>query len=170
MQSQSYSVVAVGHQHDHTGMIDAFKYIYSQHGIKGLYRGVLGTVPRSAMGSGSQLASFEWTKSFMKRHQLESNNPGLNSTLASIIAGGVTCVAITPPDVILTRLYNQGIDSKGKGLLYDGVIDCAIKILKTEGFFGLYKGFCTNCIRIGPHTILVLSFYDELKRLRAKYT
>jgi hypothetical protein len=30
-----------------------------------------------------------------------------------------------------------------------------LQTLKTEGLFGLYKGFVPNWLRIGPHTIIV---------------
>lgn len=39
-------------------------------------------------------------------------------------------------DVMSTRLYNQGVDKKGAGIYYNGVTDCALKILKHEGVAG----------------------------------
>lgn len=150
-------------------MLHAISEIYGAHGIKGLYRGVLGTFPRAALGSGAQLATFGYTKDFMVRHNLSTSSAALNSFIAGVFAGSIMSVAITPPDVILTRLYNQGTDPSGKGLLYNGVIDCLLKILKTEGPLGLYKGFWPTYLRIGPHSALVLLFYDQFKLLRIKY-
>lgn len=40
-----------------------------------------------------------------------------------------------------TRLYNQGVDIKGVGIYYNGVIDCAFKIFKTEGISGKNSTF-----------------------------
>jgi hypothetical protein len=34
---------------------------------------------------------------------------------------------------------------------YTGTFDCLTKIIKSEGLFGLYKGFIPNWMRIGPH-------------------
>jgi hypothetical protein len=34
--------------------------------------------------------------------------------------------------------------------LYPNAIAGALKIIKIEGFFGLYKGFSALCIRIAP--------------------
>lgn len=67
-----------------------------------------------------------------------------------------------------TRLYNQGVDKKGAGIFYNGVIDCATKIFKAEGIAGFYKGFWPHYVRLGPHSALVLLIFDELKSLRAK--
>lgn len=67
-----------------------------------------------------------------------------------------------------TRLYNQGISKSGQGIYYSGVIDCFIKIVRTEGIRGLYKGFIPHYLRLGPHAMLVLLFFDELKALKMR--
>lgn len=147
----------------------AFEKIYKSRGIRGLYRGVIGNIPRAALGSGAQLATFGPTKDFLKRNNLAFKNSALNSFVCGLVAGSVMSVAITPPDIILTRLYNQPLDDHGKGKLYSGVIDCFWKVLRTEGLHGLYKGFWPNYFRIAPHSTLVLLFYDESKLIRDKY-
>lgn len=78
-------------------------------------------------------------------------------------------VAITLPDVILTRLYNQPLDDAGRGKYYSGVYDCLIKIIKTEGFADLYKSFWPSFLRVAPHSTFLLLFYDEGKALRDKF-
>lgn len=168
MQSYADVKVAVGFQRKHEGMISAFKKIYSIRGIRGLYRGVIGNIPRAALGSGAQLATFEPLKDYLKRNDLSFKNPTVNSFACSTVAGVAMAITITPPDVILTRLYNQPLDDAGKGKYYSGFFDCLIKIIKTEGFSGLYKGFWPSCLRVAPHSTLVLLFYDEAKAIRDK--
>lgn len=68
------------------------------------------------------------------------------------------------------RFYFLGVNQQGKGLYYSGIIDCAVKIVKTEGFMGLYKGFWPHYIRIGPHSALVFLFFDELSSLYMKFS
>lgn len=51
MQSYANAKVAVGFQRNHEGMIQAFRKIYSIRGIRGLYRGVIGNIPRAALGN-----------------------------------------------------------------------------------------------------------------------
>lgn len=169
MQSYAKTDIAVGFQRKHDGMIQAFKKIYGIRGIKGLYRGVIGNIPRATLGSGAQLATFEPTKEFLRRHDLCFQSATANSFLCASIAGTTMSIAITPPDIILTRLYNQPLDDAGKGKLYSGVADCFWKICKTEGIMGLYKGFWPNYLRMGPHSTLVLLLYDEFKTFRDKY-
>jgi solute carrier family 25 protein 34/35 len=49
------------------------------------------------------------------------------------------------------------------GLLYKSVFDCARKIHHEEGLIGFYKGWTANYFRLGPHTLLLLVFWDRLK-------
>ncbi|CAB0002570.1 unnamed protein product [Nesidiocoris tenuis] len=94
----------------------------------------------------------------------------LNTFIASMVGGVVVAFAMGPLDVISTRLYNQGVDQKGRGLLYDGYIDCVKKMWKTEGLAGFYKGIVPCYVRIGPHTVLCFVFWDQLKQLQRKLT
>lgn len=121
----------MGYQHQHTGMIDALSQIYNKHGIYGLWRGSMAAIPRAAVGSGAQIATFGKTKYMLKEYDLVTQ-PTLNSFCAGLIAGSIMSVAITPPDVISTRLYNQGWDERCR---YNGWLDCCIKILKAEGIY-----------------------------------
>lgn len=168
MQSYADIKVAVGFQRKHDGVISAFRKIYAVRGIRGLYRGVIGNIPRAFLGSGAQLATFDPLKQYLAANNLSLSNPTLNSFFCSAIAGSVMAVAIAPPDVILTRLYNQPLDDAGKGKFYSGVYDCLVKMIKTEGVTSLYKGFWPCYLRIAPHSTLLLLFYDEMKMWRDK--
>lgn len=72
---------------------------------------------------------------------------------------------MTPFDVISTRLYNQPVDAvTGKGTVYKGIFDCAAQIFRTEGIFGFYKGFSASFLRLGPHTVLSIFFWQLLRK------
>lgn len=62
-----------------------------------------------------------------------------------------------------------GVDINGKGLLYGNIVDCFIKTFKVEGLKGLYKGFVPNYWRVAPHTVLHLTFWEEMKRWHQMY-
>ena len=82
-----------------------------------------------------------------------------------MVSGAVVVLCMTPFDVVSTRLYNQGTDAKGKGLFYNGVTDCFVKILEKEGVWGFYKGWAASLFRLGPHTVLSLVFWDRTRKL-----
>jgi hypothetical protein len=49
--------------------------------------------------------------------------------------------------------------------MYDGIVDCGRKIVEAEGLGGLYKGWAANYLRVGPHTVLSLVLWNELRRV-----
>ncbi|XP_076867374.1 solute carrier family 25 member 35 [Brachyhypopomus gauderio] len=163
MQNQSTSAIAVGHQYQHRSMWHALVVIHRQHGILGLWRSSSASVPRVSVGSAAQLSTFSISKEFIENLQLFSEGSWLLSLSAGMVSSIVVVLAMTPFDVVSTRLYNQPVDHRGKGLLYKGFVDCFSKTLKKEGVTGLYKGLGASYFRLGPHTILCLLFWNQLR-------
>jgi len=58
----------------------------------------------------------------------------------------------------MSRMYNQ------TGNLYDGVFDCLVKTVKSEGLLAIYKGFNAHLARILPHTILTLTLAEQTNK------
>ncbi|XP_063232893.1 solute carrier family 25 member 35-like [Bacillus rossius redtenbacheri] len=170
LQSQAAGSIAVGHQHSYAGgSFRALAGIYRRHGVAGLWRGNLGAMPRSAVVSASGFVSFSTVKELLFQHELFVGWPLMNTFIASMVGGLVVTVCMTPFDVVMTRLYNQGVDKEGRGLLYRGVADCFVKIARAEGAAGLYKGFAAGYARMGPHVVLCFVFWDALKRLEEEF-
>ncbi|XP_032389893.1 solute carrier family 25 member 35 [Etheostoma spectabile] len=169
LQSQSNSSIAVGHQYKHKGMIHALAAIYKQHGILGLWRGSSAAVPRVSVGSSAQLSAFSSSKELVIDLQVFPKGSWLVALTAGMMSSLVVVMAMTPFDVVSTRLYNQPVDHLGKGQLYNGFVDCFSKMLRKEGFLGLYKGLGASYFRIGPHTILSLFLWDELRKQHQQF-
>ena len=88
----------------------------------------------------------------------------LNPFTASIMSGFLVVLCMTPFDVVSTRLYNQQTTNSGRGAVYNGVTDCFAKIFRKEGLWGFYKGWGASLFRLGPHTVLSLVIWNELRR------
>lgn len=170
LQSQSTSSIAVGHQYKHRGMMHALLAIHKQYGILGLWRGASAAVPRVSVGSAAQLSTFSASKELITDLQVFSEGSWLIALSAGMISSVVVVLAMTPFDVVSTRLYNQPVDHLGKGVLYRGFMDCFSKTLKKEGMTGLYKGLGASYFRLGPHTIISLLFWNELRTLYHSYS
>ncbi|XP_075213980.1 solute carrier family 25 member 35-like [Lycorma delicatula] len=167
LQSKAATNIAVGHQHDHHGTLQALRSIFKEHGFFGLWRGVIGACVRLGVGSCSQMTAFYLTLEYLEEHQvLTSQKNIMNTIVASAVAGTVASVFRNPFDVISTRLYNQGVDKDGRGLLYKSYMDCVHKLWQVEGISGLYKGLIPQFSRSGPHSILSLVFWDILKQFQ----
>uniref|UniRef100_A0A8C9JQB1 Solute carrier family 25 member 34 n=1 Tax=Panthera tigris altaica TaxID=74533 RepID=A0A8C9JQB1_PANTA len=148
LQAQTVAAMAVGHQHHHQSVLGALETIWRQQGLAGLWRGVGGAVPRVMVGS-ARLAPFASAKARGQKQQ-------------------AVAAVMTPFDVVSTRLYNQPVDGTGKGQLYGGLADCLVKIWRQEGPLALYKGLGPAYLRLGPHTILSMLFWDELRKLAGR--
>ena len=157
--------IAVGTQHNISSFSKAFKQVYKKHGITGLWRGASGAVLRVVVGSAAQLSTFSKTKEIIEEYKLFKKDSFFLGLTASFCSSFVVCLAMTPFDVVSTRLYNQGTDKTGRGVLYTGPFDCISKIFVQEGFLGFYKGIGAQYFRLGPHTVLCLVFAHELRKL-----
>lgn len=83
----------------------------------------------------------------------------LNSYYVRLVASIVSC----PADVVKTRMMNQYIYSKNQPI-YTSSLDCFIKTIKTEGFFGIYKGFLPTWARLGPWQLCFWIVYEQLRK------
>ncbi|XP_028911812.1 solute carrier family 25 member 35 isoform X1 [Ornithorhynchus anatinus] len=103
-------------------------------------------------------------------HQLFPAQSWQTALASAMVSSVVVVLAMTPFDVASTRLYNQPTDAHGKGLLYRGLVDALTQIARAEGFLGLYKGIGAAYFRLGPHTILSLLFWDQLRHLYTRHS
>ncbi|XP_028967499.1 solute carrier family 25 member 35 isoform X2 [Galendromus occidentalis] len=171
IQSRSLSEIAVGFQHQHSNMSQAFVSIYRKEGFFALWRGANAAMVRVSAGSAIQLSTFSNIRDKIIENETMAHYPNLATLAASFFAGIGLCLVMTPFDVVCTRLYNQGLDPVTKrGLFYSGLLDCFVKMFKTEGCWGFYKGVGASYIRLGPHTMLTMMFWVNLKEQYAKLT
>ncbi|EMP42080.1 Solute carrier family 25 member 34 [Chelonia mydas] len=169
LQAQTVAAMAVGHQHNHQGVSSAFETIYRKQGLVGLWRGVNGAVPRVMVGSAVQLATFASAKEWVEKLKWFKEGSWMVALAGGMISSVAVAVAMTPFDVVSTRLYNQPVDERGMGKHYRGFLDCFVQISRKEGILALYKGIGPAYLRLGPHTILSLLFWDELRKLTYRH-
>ena len=153
---------------------------------KGLYRGVGPTTQRAMLLTATQLASYDHTKHLLLKTKYFEENP-ITHFIVSMIAGLFCATTTSPVDNIKSRYMNQEFLPNGKGKVYTSTMDCFAKTIKAEGsfflflflflffstktiksksgFFGVYKGFFPNWMRIGPHTIVTFLILEQLRRL-----
>uniref|UniRef100_A0A3P9M5E9 Mitochondrial glutamate carrier 2 n=1 Tax=Oryzias latipes TaxID=8090 RepID=A0A3P9M5E9_ORYLA len=90
----------------------------------------------------------------------ETLHPGLiNGGVAGLV--GVTCVF--PIDLAKTRLQNQqGIQ------VYKGMFDCLAKTVRSEGYFGCYRGAAVNLTLVTPEKAIKLAANDVFRQKLSK--
>ncbi|XP_039968423.1 putative tricarboxylate transport protein, mitochondrial [Bactrocera neohumeralis] len=66
-----------------------------------------------------------------------AGNKGLKGIVAGGITGGIEICITFPTEYVKTQLQ---LDEKGANKKYNGIADCVKKTIKSNGFFGLYRG------------------------------
>jgi solute carrier family 25 aspartate/glutamate transporter 12/13 len=69
------------------------------------------------------------------------------------VAGSIGALAVFPIDVTKTRMQNQ---NKTKVILYNNSWDCFKKLVRNEGFRGMYKGVLPQMLGVAPEKALKL--------------
>ncbi|XP_075938193.1 mitochondrial glutamate carrier 1 [Anarhichas minor] len=83
----------------------------------------------------------------------------INGGVAGLV--GVTCVF--PIDLAKTRLQNQqGVQ------VYKGMLDCLAKTVRSEGYFGCYRGAAVNLTLVTPEKAIKLAANDVFRQKLTK--
>jgi solute carrier family 25 citrate transporter 1 len=157
------------------GIIDCFKKTISKHGITGVYVGA----PVRIVGAGFQ-QMFRWgaytNLAGLARDEKGKLSAGM-TTLCGLGAGITEAVcAVTPVETLKTRLTDD--QRRGTGN-YSGTGDALMKIMKSEGPLGLYRGAVPTILKQGMNqavrmplqvTIMdVIIFGDDSKKKNPLY-
>ncbi|XP_029438770.1 mitochondrial glutamate carrier 1 [Rhinatrema bivittatum] len=84
----------------------------------------------------------------------------INGGIAGLI--GVTCVF--PIDLAKTRLQNQQNGQR----MYSSMSDCLIKTIRSEGYFGMYRGAAVNLTLVTPEKAIKLAANDFFRHMFSK--
>ncbi|KAH7950927.1 hypothetical protein HPB52_003135 [Rhipicephalus sanguineus] len=84
-----------------------------------------------------------------------------NSSLEVTKAAGATVVY--PIDLVKTRMQNQRTGSYIGELMYRNSWDCASKVIRHEGLFGLYRGLLPQLVGVCPEKAIKLTVNDFVR-------
>lgn len=138
-----------------------FSNIYKKAGIGGFYRGLQANIMRAMVLNGTKMSCYDNIKlALLSNKIIKKKGVGLE-TMSAFGAGFFMTCTVAPFDKIRTRLMNQPADKK----VYNGFLDCALKICKAEGVRGLWVGFFPIWGRFAPTTTGQLVIFSQLKVL-----
>ncbi|XP_027931604.1 solute carrier family 25 member 44-like [Vigna unguiculata] len=141
--------------------------ILRSDGVSGIFRGfgtsAIGSIPGRVLA----LTSLEVSKDIILKHTQATHIPeasrvGLANALAGMISNLVSCVYFVPLDVICQRLMVQGLPGT---TFCRGPFDVVRKVVETEGFRGLYRGFGLTAITQSPASALWWGSYAAAQHL-----
>ncbi|CAG07349.1 unnamed protein product, partial [Tetraodon nigroviridis] len=117
-------------------------------GVRALYRGLGATLMRDIPFSVVYFPLFAHLHKLGRRSPEDPAVPFYWSFMSGCLAGCVAAVAVSPCDVVKTRL--QSIKKGANEETYNGVVDCVRKILKKEGPPAFLKGASCRALVIAP--------------------
>jgi len=157
---------------EYNGIIDCAKKTVNEHGVKGLYRGAGVRI----IGAGFQ-QMFRWGAYTNLVNTIgRDEKTGKLSPIMNMVCGmgaGVceAVCAVTPVETVKTRVTDD--QRRGTGN-YKGSADAIIKIMKSEGPMGLYRGAFPTILKQGTNQAVrmplqvqifaLISLGDETKK------
>jgi len=143
------------------GLVDCLtKTAKGPGGVMSLYNGYGPSVAGIIAYRGSQFGLNDTINAF-NPYQKELSVIGVVSKfVVAQVAVTVSGLCAYPFDTVRRRLQMES-EKPMADRMYKGTLDCGVKILKTEGFGGMYKGALANIFRgVGASMVLVL--YGEI--------
>ncbi|XP_051241175.1 mitochondrial brown fat uncoupling protein 1 [Dicentrarchus labrax] len=141
----------------YTGTMQAYKHIFQNEGIRGLWKGTLPNITRNALVNCTELVTYDLIKEAILKHNLLSDNLPCHF-VSAFGAGFVTTVIASPVDVVKTRYMNS---PPGQ---YKSAINCAWTMLTKEGPTAFYKGFVPSFLRLGSWNVVMFVSFEQIKR------
>ncbi|XP_064397887.1 electrogenic aspartate/glutamate antiporter SLC25A13, mitochondrial-like [Halichondria panicea] len=80
------------------------------------------------------------------------------------LAGAAGATSVYPIDLVKTRLQNQRGSMPGE-IMYKNSFDCFKKVVKFEGFRGLYRGLLPQLVGVSPEKAIKLTANDTVRDL-----
>lgn len=142
----------------YTGTWQAYKSIFANEGIAGLWRGTLPNIGRNAIVNVSEIVCYDLVKELTIVKGLMRDNIPCHFTSA-VVAGFCATLCASPIDVIKTRYMNSTPGT------YRGALDCAMQTAAREGPSAFYKGFMPSFSRLVSWNIVMWLSYEQLKRV-----
>lgn len=144
-----------GNDYKYSHAFDGLVRVTREEGATTLWNGTTPACIRAALLTSSQLATYDHSKTLLKRYTgLEE---GLTAHFAAAMtAGVVTTTVSTPADLVKSLVMNSSARVSP--------VEIARRVMQTEGARGFLRGWSANYARLGPHTLLTVLVYENLRR------
>jgi solute carrier family 25 (adenine nucleotide translocator) protein 4/5/6/31 len=147
-------------ERQYKGLVDVYTKTLKSDGIQGLYRGFAISCVGIIVYRGCYFGFYDTLVPILMK-------PDANFGFKFALGYAVTVVSgliSYPIDTIRRRMMM----TSGEAVKYKGSMDCAMTIIKNEGFMSMMKGAGANILR-GVAGAGVLAGFDEFKKLYASF-
>lgn len=149
----------------------AFRNMMSQHGVRGLFRGLPPTIMRDTPFSSIYWTCYETFKKYKNLSQPDLLQSFIGGALSGVAAAFVTC----PFDVIKTHqqiefgekfIYpnGNGNGNGGQKKKLTSMKQTMVNIVKTSGYRGFFAGITPRLFKVAPACAIMISTYEYGKQ------
>merc|ERR1711879_346282 len=146
-----------GGERQFNGLIDVYVKTLKSDGIQGLYRGFTISAVGIFIYRGMYFGLFDTLKPIL----IGGKD---SSVAASFILGWAVTVTAGLMSYPIDTIRRRMMMTSGGGVKYKGSIDCAMQIMKNEGFMSMMKGAGANILR-GVAGAGVLAGFDKFQAM-----
>jgi solute carrier family 25 oxoglutarate transporter 11 len=150
---------------NYKNVFDAFIRTSRDEGVGALYKGLGPNILRGMSMNVGMMACYDQAKEVVAGLLSDpmTDGPSLPTRIGASLTAGFTAALFSLPfDLVKSRLMAQKPDPLTGELPYRGIVDCAGKILKTEGPLGFFSGFSAYYGRCAPHAMIILLSIESI--------
>lgn len=126
------------------GTFDAFGKIFKSEGPMGLYRGAFPTILKQGTNQAVRMPlQVQIMGMIVMGDESKMKNPLMNGA-AGFLAGCGSVVLTQPQDCVKSRMQSEAAKE-----MYSGTVDCAMKMMSTEGPAAFFAGSVPRMVQVG---------------------
>jgi len=152
------------YKHAFTSVFETIGQIVHKEGITHLWKGNTATIARIFPYAAVQFMAYEKYKQFVMKDIEEGEIHFFRHLLCGSLAGMTAVLATYPLDLMRARMASE----VGKNHKYKGIYHGFTTLVRTEGFFSIWKGLGASIQGIVPYAGVNFSVYETLKVLAPK--
>ncbi|KAF7839948.1 putative mitochondrial adenine nucleotide transporter BTL3 [Senna tora] len=138
-------------------LFELIKEIATSQGLKGFWKGNFVNILRTAPFKAINFYAYDTYRNHLVRMTGNEETTNFERFVAGAAAGITATLLCLPMDTIRTVMVAPGGEALG------GLIGAFRHMIKTEGFFSLYKGLVPSIISMAPSGAVFYGVYDILK-------
>nr|BAN65433.1 mitochondrial carrier protein, putative [Babesia bovis] len=146
------------------GVIRTAQKIIHEEGVRGLWRGNLMNTTRGGICYATKFGINDEAKELIQN--LTFIKDGVKLSLISGAVAGVLQKSMSYPLDVMSVRMTLGVNTQvlSSNCTYNSIPDCFLKIMRSEGIRGFFKGFLPTLCTGAPYVALQMTFFDFYKR------
>lgn len=138
-------------------IFEVIKTIEAYQGLRGFWKGNLVNILRTAPFKAVNFYAYDTYRKQLLKLSRNEETTNFERFIAGAAAGITATILCLPLDTIRTKMVAPGGEALG------GVIGAFRHMIRTEGFFSLYKGLVPSIMSMAPSGAVFYGVYDILK-------